>query len=219
MEITQSLNKKRVVQIVVYDLFGSLLLGISVVVFAVHANFAPGGITGLAVITNYILQIPIGLATILINIPVILFTFKKLGSRFFLISAKTMLIYAFIVDYVVCYLPAYEGNRLIASVLSGIFAGIGYSLIFNEGSSTGGTDFIIVAVKQRNPNMSFGLLAFEIDSIVVLLSVFVFKEAWTFIYGMVYSAVTSIALDATTKLLGYFGCPAKADQRSVKSWE
>lgn len=204
-----AINKKRLAEIVAYDLLGSALLSISVVVFAVYANFAPGGITGLAVIANYIYQIPIGLATVLINIPVILFTFRKLGLRFFLISAKTMLIYAFLVDYVVCFLPAYEGSRLIASVLSGICAGIGYSLIFNEGSSTGGTDFMIVAVKQWKPNLSFGILAFIIDSSVVILSVFVFQEIWTFLYGMIYTVVTSAAMDGTTKVLEYIRTPAE----------
>ena len=90
------------------------MLGISIVVFAVNANFAPGGITGLSVITNYLFHLPIGTAMIIFNIPIILFTFQRLGRRFFLISLKSMVISALFLDHIVCYLPAYTGNRLVA---------------------------------------------------------------------------------------------------------
>ena len=47
-----------------------------------------------------------------------------------------------------------KGIELLAAILAGITAGIGYSLIFNEGSSTGGTDFIIAAIKKKRPKMT-----------------------------------------------------------------
>lgn len=197
------MSKNQITKVILYDLIGSLLLGISVVTFAVNADFAPGGVTGLAVILNFIFDLPIGWMTILINIPIILFTFRKLGMKFFLMSMKSMLIGAFFIDYVVCYLPAYEGSRLVAAILSGICAGIGYSLIFNEDSSTGGTDFIIVAVKRWKPQLSFGFLALIIDGGIILVSVFVFRDIWAFVYGMVFTFITSGAMDATTKALGW----------------
>lgn len=116
-------------------------------------------------------------------------------------SVKTMVICSFLIDYVLCRLPLYHGSRLLAAILAGIKAGIGYSLNFNEGSSTGGTDFIIAAIKKKKPKMTFGLLAFAVKGIIVLLSIFVFKEALAFIYGIVYTIVTSVALDLCTFVL------------------
>lgn len=192
---------KKMIFMMMYDLIGSVFIGISIVCFAVAADFAPGGVNGLAVMANYLSNIPIGLATILINIPIILFTFHSLGKLFFLYSVKTMLISSLFIDYVLCNLPVYHGNRLLAAILAGLTAGIGYSLIFNEGSSTGGTDFIIAAIKKKRPKMTFGLLAFVIDGIIVLFSIFVFKEALAFIYGMLYTVITSVALDLCTLVL------------------
>lgn len=192
---------KKIMFMMTYDLVGSIFIGVSIVCFAVAADFAPGGVNGIAVMANYLSNIPIGLATILINIPIILFTFHSLGKLFFLYSVKTMVISSLFIDYVLCNLPVYHGNRLLAAILAGLTAGIGYSLIFNEGSSTGGTDFIIAAIKKKRPKMTFGLLAFVIDGIVVLLSIFVFKEALAFIYGMLYTVITSVALDLCTLVL------------------
>ena len=185
---------KKMIFMMIYDLIGSVFIGVSIVCFAVAADFAPGGVNGLAVMANYLVNIPIGLATILINIPIILFTFHSLGKLFFLYSVKTMVISSLFIDYVLCNLPVYHGNRLLAAILAGLTAGIGYSLIFNEGSSTGGTDFIIAAIKKKRPKMTFGLLAFVIDGIVVLLSIFVFKEALAFIYGMLYTDLCTLVL-------------------------
>lgn len=192
---------KKIMFMMTYDLVGSIFIGVSIVCFAVAADFAPGSVNGIAVMANYLSNIPIGFATILINIPIILFTFHSLGRMFFLYSVKTMVISSFLIDYVLCYLPVYQGNRLLAAILAGITAGIGYSLIFNEGSSTGGTDFIIAAIKKKRPKMTFGLLAFVIDGIIVLFSIFVFKEVLAFIYGMIYTIITSVALDLCTLVL------------------
>lgn len=189
---------KRAAQILAYDIAASFLLGVSIVVFAVQANFAPGGVSGVAVILNYLFGLPIGLATVLINVPIILATYKRLGPTFFLHSVKTVLINALFVDYVVCHIPPFTGNRLIAAILSGVCAGVAYSLVFNMGSSTGGTDFIMAAIRRVKPELSFGMLAFVIDGLVIVASVFVFGEAQAFVYGMVYTVITSLALDATT---------------------
>lgn len=204
-ESERQMNRRKWIKLLAYDLAASWLLGVSIVVFAVRANFAPGGVSGLAVIANYLTGAKIGLMTVLINIPIIVLTFRRLGLMFFVCSVKTMLINAFFIDYVVCYMPAYTGSRMIAAVLSGVCAGVAYSLVFNMGSSTGGTDFIIAAVNRIKPNLSFGMLAFVIDSTVILASVFVFGEAKAFVYGMVYTVVTSIALDATTAVMRRFG--------------
>jgi len=171
---------------------------VSIVIFAVQANFAPGGVSGLAVIINYLFGAPIGLVTVLINIPIILCTFRRLGPAFFLHSVKTVLINALFVDYIVCHLPPYTGSRMLAAILSGVCAGAAYSLVFNMGSSTGGTDFIMAAIRRVKPQLSFGMLAFFIDTAVIVGSVFVFGEIEAFIYGAVYTVVTSAALDATT---------------------
>ena len=101
---------------------------LSIVIFAVQANFAPGGVSGIAVILNYLFGAPIGLMTVIVNIPIILCTFRKLGLAFFLHSIKTVLINAVFADYVVVHLPMYEGSRLLAAILSGVFAGVAYAL-------------------------------------------------------------------------------------------
>ena len=44
-------------------------------------------------------------------------------------------------------------------------------------------------------------LPYLLDGLVITLSVFVFREIWAFVYGLVYTVITSLAIDGTTKIL------------------
>lgn len=192
---------KHALRHMLYDVMGNLLLGLSVTAFAVKADFAPGGVSGLAVMANYLFGLPIGMMTLAFNVPVILCTFKRLGLRFFIYSAITLCIGAIMVDYVLTGIPDPGISRWAASVLAGLCAGAGYALIFRIDSSTGGTDFIIVALKRWRPQLTFGFLAFVIDGLIICLSVFVYHDWISFGCGMVYTLVTSLTMDAVTKCM------------------
>ena len=198
------MKTKEIFRMIIISIIAAILMGVSVDVFVVNANFAPGGVTGLSVIANYLFKVPIGLAIVLFNIPIILCTFKKLGKKFFINSLISIIICSLFIDYVIIHVPAFTGNRVVATILAGVCAGIGYAILFNENSSTGGTDFIIVALKKWKKHLSFGFFAFIIDGIIIVLSVFVFKEIDVFLYGVLYTLVTSVFMDLSTKLIRRF---------------
>lgn len=195
------MNKKGIIKMLIVDIIAAIFLGISIDVFIVNANFAPGGVTGLSVIANYLFDVPIGLAILLFNIPIVLLTYKRLGKKFFIVSAITMIICSLFIDYVTILLPAYTGNEIISVLFAGLFAGIGYSILFNNDSSTGGTDFIVVAIKKAKSDLSFGTLVFILDGLIVLLSSFIFKDILAFLYGILYTIITSISMDMTTYII------------------
>ena len=195
------MNKKGIIKMLIVDIIAAIFLGISIDVFIVNANFAPGGVTGLSVIANYLFNVPIGLAILLFNIPIVLLTYKRLGKKFFIVSAITMIICSLFIDYVTILLPAYTGNEIISVLFAGLFAGIGYSILFNNDSSTGGTDFIVVAIKKSKDDLSFGTLVFILDGLIVLLSSFIFKDILAFLYGILYTIITSISMDMTTQII------------------
>ena len=63
---------------------GSLLFALSVVIFSAPNDIAPGGVTGLATMLNYLFRLPIGVMSVAINIPLLLVGWKRLGHRFLL---------------------------------------------------------------------------------------------------------------------------------------
>ena len=76
------MNFKMVKEIVIdvgADVFGGLLIAIGVYNFAVASGFPVAGVSGIAVLFYHFFNIPIGIMTILLNIPIALVCYRLLG--------------------------------------------------------------------------------------------------------------------------------------------
>ncbi len=179
----------------IYDLLGGVLYAIGVYSFAKTANFAPGGISGLALIVNHLLKFPIGVTTLVLNIPLIFISYKVVGKDFLIRSLRSMIICTIFVDVVFPITIPYSGSSLLAAVYYGIFMGAGLALIYMRGSSTGGTDFLILSVKTKFPHLSLGIVTLAIDLFVILLGWPVFGNIDAVLYGLISTFSVSIILD------------------------
>ena len=177
------------------DILGGILAGVGIYSFAASAGFPLAGISGIALIFYRLFGVPIGLGTILLNIPIVLFSYKVLGRRFLLRSLQSIVISSLILDYVVPLFPIYDGNRMLAAVCTGVFSGLGYAVIFMNHSSTGGMDFVSVAIRKKHPYLSLGRIVFVLDVLVVLLGGLVFKDVDATIYGLMITYLLSAVID------------------------
>ena len=178
-----------------WELGGSVLIAIGIYNFAVQAAFPMTGFSGISIILYQLFNIPIGLSTILMNIPLAAICYKLLGRKFFISSLRCMFISSVVIDYVAPIFPVYTGSRLLAALCTGIFAGAGYALIYTRNSSTGGSDFIIMAVKALKPHLSVGKIAFCSDIGIILLGGILFKDVDGIIYGMIVNYIIAIVAD------------------------
>lgn len=61
---------------------GAVLYGISVAMFTSPNNVAPGGLTGVATMLNYMFSLPIGIMIFVMNIPLFIWGFIENGKGF-----------------------------------------------------------------------------------------------------------------------------------------
>lgn len=186
--------KKFSIQIL-WELLGSVFIAIGIYNFAVQAKFPMTGFSGISIILYRLWNIPIGLSTILLNIPVAILCYRLLGRKFFISSIRCMVLSSVLIDYVAPLFPVYEGNRLLAALCTGVFGGIGYALIYSKNSSTGGSDFVIMAVKAIKPHLSLGKIAFWSDVGIILVGGILFRDVDGVIYGMVVNYIFAVAVD------------------------
>lgn len=178
------------------DILGGLFIAIGVYNFAVASGFPVAGISGIAVIFYHFFGIPIGTMTTLLNIPIILVCYKMLGRTFFLKSIKTMLISNAILDFVAPLFPVYEGDLMLSCICMGVFSGIGYALIYMRDTSTGGADFVIMAVRKWKPYLSLGKIIIAFDFTVVILGGILMNGSMDHvIYGLIASYILSVMVD------------------------
>lgn len=185
MNYLKSLNWKRISKDIAYEIAGSFLIAIALYNFAVKAEFPMTGFSGLALIGYRLWGLPIGITTALLNVPVAILCYRLLGKGFFLRSLRCIAISTVVIDYIAPLLPVYEGERLLAALCTGIIGGLGYALIYVRNSSTGGSDFIVMAIKAIKPHLEMGRIIFISDAFIVLLGGVIFKDMDGVIYGFI----------------------------------
>ena len=177
------------------DFVGALLFDLGIYNFAMNAEFAPVGVSGLALIFNYLFNLPMGVMSVVLNIPIILVSYRILGKRFLVYSIKTMFIFALVLDFVVPYFPVYSGEPFVAAICTGVLSGLGLVIIYMRGASTGGTDFLVMAIRKLMPHFSIGQITLVVDGTVILLGGFVFKNVDAVIMGLIATAATTMVID------------------------
>lgn len=166
--------------------------------FLIPSQMLGGGVTGLATIIYWVTGLPTGISIFALNAVLILIAFKSLGRRFALST-----IYSVIVTSIVFYIlqeyvflaPIIE-DRFLSAVLGAGLNGVACAFIFLEGSSTGGTDIIVMMINKYR-NITLGRLTLFINVAIISCSYFVFKDLELLIYSYVGLMVTSYTMDLT----------------------
>lgn len=173
-------------------LLGALITGTSYTYFFIPNNIAPGGITGVATVLNYLIGWPpVGTLSFLLNIPLFLLGYKTGGKRFVFRSFTAMMFLSLFIDI----LPGdpITDDSMLASLFGGILMGLGLGMVLRAGATTGGTDLAAQMVHGRFSFISVGTFLFGIDCLVILLAGVVFDVQ--------AALVALIALYVSTKMM------------------
>lgn len=192
----KNVNKSKEFAIdILVDIIGNMLIAIGVYNFAANSGFPVAGISGVALIFYHLFGLPIGTMTIVLNIPIIILCYKVLGKKFLLRSLKTMLIQWPLMDFIAPMLPVYEGDRLLSAICAGVFAGLGYAIIYLRNTSTGGADFVIMSVRALKPHLSIGKITFVTDLVIVVTGGLIFGDIDSIIYGLILTYILTVVVD------------------------
>lgn len=195
-EIRRNTRKTgRIAADILYDIAGSILYAAGIWTFAKNADFAPGGISGLSLILNHIWGFPLGLTTLLLNLPLAIISYRVVGKEFLLKTAVSMVISTIFLDLIFPLTPIYRGHRILAAVYSGVCLGAGMALFYMHGSSSGGIDFIAMVVKKKKPYFSLGVITMVIDIVIITLGWPAFGNVDAVLYGVASTAAAAIVVD------------------------
>lgn len=177
-------------------LVGVLIYSLGTQYFIVPAQIAPGGAVGVALMINYIFDLPVGLLTLLINLPLLGLSWAYLSRRFTIQTAVATVLVTVILDLVVAPVcPFYAGDRLMGSAYGGVVVGIGMALIFMAGFTTGGTDIAGYLLQKKFPHYSIGHALLVIEGVILTLSIFVFQDVDAGLFGLISVYVQTKVID------------------------
>lgn len=181
---------------------GAVVYAVGINLFVVPAGLYAGGIMGISqvirtLLTEYLhlnfgtLDIA-GLIYYVINIPIFIIAFTRLGKNFFV---KTLIT----VTAMSAFLSAIPPTKIVednmaACVVGGILAGAGLGMVLRLGSSGGGMDVIGVILAKWKRDFSVGKVNLLMNLALYGTCLFLFDEA-VVVYSIIYAAASSLAMD------------------------
>lgn len=173
---------------------GGILYSVAINCFLSKNNILNGGFTGIATILNFLFELPIGTVIFIMNIPLFLIAFKKLGVRFVLRTVWATLINSACIDLGVI-LPVYQNDLLLSSLFGGALVGLALGIIFIRNATTGGVDIIAKLIKLKFPHISIGRSILIFDVFVVILGGIIYRNFESMLYASVVIFVSAQVLD------------------------
>lgn len=173
-------------------LVGCVLGALSYPMFLVPNAIASGGVTGIATILNHIFQTPVGIVSLLFNIPLFLFGYRAMGRIFAFRSLFATVLFSVLID--VLPVDAVTHDPLLGCVFGGVLVGIGLGLILRGGATTGGSDMVARMIHARFQHVSVGVILLFIDVCVVIAAGFFIDMEYA-LYALISIYLASRLID------------------------
>jgi len=187
-----------------FIIFGSVIYALAYDLFLIPHNIVPGGITGVAMILNRYLSTPIGMVTIILNIPIFLLGAKIIGRGYTIKSIIAVFLSSSLIDFFIYVLPlkSVTDNKILAALYGGIMLGIGLGIVFRGQASTGGTD-IIGQIVNRYSNFSTGNSILIVDFVIISAAGLAFANIESALYGYLTLFFSTKIIDLVLEGISY----------------
>lgn len=189
---------KNIIKEIILIITGTFIMTIGINLFLLSNELTTGGATGIATITYYLFNMPVGLMVLMINIPLFIIAIFKLGIRFCIRSIFATGMFTVFLDIIQfeSWLNLTSTDLIISSIFGGIFVGLGISLVFKAGASTGGSDLVAQILSNRKGvKLNISSIMLIIDSIILLMLLIAFKNLNNVLYSIIAIYIQNKIID------------------------
>lgn len=180
-------------------LISALIFGLSMKFFLIPGNIFSAGAPGLAQIINYFTR-ETALAAIfttgnlyfILNIPLIILAYLKLGKEFTVMTLIVVLFSSLATN--LFPLTYVSQNPLINAVIGGVLTGLGTGITIKYGMSSGGFDILSLYL-SKTFGWDVGMMTLLVNSIIIIGSGLLYNLE-TAIFTLITIFVTSRMIDA-----------------------
>ena len=154
-------------------------------------NIVSGGISGIAQIVNLLTGFPIGVLTILCNIPLFALAWRRLGRRFVLTTGLCMLVSSVTIDLLEPIARPLTTDPMLAAVYGGVFKGAGYGVVYTTGATSGGMDIPARILRRRYPHINFSTFTLGINAVIIVAFAVIFRRFDSCMYTLICMYISS----------------------------
>lgn len=158
---------------------GVTLIAITLNVFYVPNNLVTGGVSGIGVILLELgetfggVVIPIWLTNLVINVPLLLLSYKINGRGMFfktLFAIASLTLALSVTEHI----PDINPDLIISTIFGGGLIGVGAGFVIRRGATTGGTVLMAAIIQRFMRHFKITTIQLSIDVIIILVGLFIF---------------------------------------------
>lgn len=154
-----------------------------------------GGLTGIAQIVNRLTGLPVGVLSIILNVPLFIVAWKQFGTDFIVSSFVGTVLYSVFIDAAAMTNIVATTDPMLASIIGGVIKGLGLGTIYYVGATTGGVDIVARFLRRRFPYINFGTLILLMDAVIIAAYALIFRIVESAMYSLICMFVVSRAVD------------------------
>lgn len=177
-----------------FILAGSILSAVSVCV--TPPEVVPGNIIGAAMVCHRLFGTPIGLMTVLVNIPIMFFCMTFMGKKSLCYTIAAICGISFFTDLLQPVFPEMPLEKtFLFTIISSVLVGIAVGLLLRVGATTGGTTSIASILHYKKPRIPVGTALFLMDITIITVGIFALGKWEGILYSAIFTAVCSKVID------------------------
>ena len=174
----------------------ALLQSVNYHFFIVENDFAPAGLNGVLTMLQYKTGISLSYTTLIVCMPLCVLLFFFVSRKYAVRSAVFTLVNSFSYLYLQ-YLgldsfkyDAGGHDTVFPAIISGVLAGVISGLCFANHSASGGMEMVSKYISKVKPTMNFFVISFILNTIVAIVSLFVYSDKGFLDYKPVALCIT-----------------------------
>ena len=173
---------------------GTLIMAIGIEQFLLPNQLSTGGFSGIGTVIYYTTGISVGTIMLLLNIPLFIIAYFKVGKKFFI----NAVIGTFLLSYFLNIFQKIESvtdDRILACLYGSVIVGIGTAIVLKANGSTGGTELLANVIRRYKPEMKTGTLMIIFDTLIVIANTIFFREIEIALYSALAIYIMGKILD------------------------
>lgn len=158
-------------------------------------SIVSGGLTGIAQIINRLTGLPVGVLSIVMNVPLFIIAWRQFGNQFIIDSFIGTALFSVFIDLSSMLNIVATNDPMLGSIIGGVIKGAGLGAIYYVGATTGGVDIVARILRRKYPYINFGTFILILDAVVISAYALIFHIVESAMYSLICMFVVSKAID------------------------
>ncbi len=173
---------------------GTAVLAVGIQCFLNPNKISSGGVSTIGTVLFHVWGVKLSVTNLVCNVLLFALGFRFLRKSTVAKTVAGVLLFSGALE-LATLLPAYVGDRTLATVAGGALVGFGLGLVVRRSASTGGADFAALVLKRFFPHISLAHFILLLDCAVIVVSGFVFRDVTVTIFSVIAMYICSKVTD------------------------